>query len=535
MPILKNRIQATLILSLTMVIVLLFSASSLASKTYKPFGPEKGALVLSVTGNGLDINFDEGIGLSAKADISLTLDYAKWKHSFSGTLIASNNELPAYDLLKLDRLGFYFEQWRLTSTHDKLTINAGNTYTPTPFNRYMYTTYLYGGSGQISFQLPDTLKDITSTIYVMGGKNQHRKLITETILSIGGITLELDYLKKLKYEAQYMVGKNPTLDIQLGSSKFSYTFANSVLSLDGALSEEKNKEKKGWQGVLGFSTTFENKNKLNTNITYSSSGFTKITPYPSYVGGVLSVGSDLAILLKPVMPGTQTLTLRAKVSKDNIEKLNPSNQYITEAGFTYSASGFAPSSSGYITYALTRTLNDAKPKTVNQTRHSLVLSYIYRATEGKSTFNSSFYINPQITLYHLTENIYLYLYEKGSFTLASERSQLSGTSEITFYGYKNSGAITSIPALILSTSTDIPNTKLTLSASGRLSGKTTYNYKTGIYTLDAYALELTPEIALKISENFTAKLRYLAKLAYGHTETTPGWSGRIGLGLGFRI
>lgn len=113
--------------------------------------------------------------------------------------------------------------------------------------------------------------------------------------------------------------------------------------------------------------------------------------------------------------------------------------------------------------------------------------------------------------------------------------ELGGAGPRKLVAAKNSGAITSTSTLTLAASTDIPNTQLTLNTSGKFSGKTTYNYKSGIYTLDAYALELTPEIAFKLSENFTTKLRYLAKLAFRQTEAASGWSGRIGLGLGFMI
>lgn len=113
--------------------------------------------------------------------------------------------------------------------------------------------------------------------------------------------------------------------------------------------------------------------------------------------------------------------------------------------------------------------------------------------------------------------------------------ELGGAGPRGLVAAKNSGAITSTSTLTLAASTDIPNTQLTLDASGKFSEKTTYNYKSGIYTLDAYALELTPEIAFKLSENFATKLRYLAKLAFGQTEAAPGWSGRIGLGLGLMI
>lgn len=535
MPFPNCRIKAVLRLSLVLSALLLLPAVSSASKTYNFTAPEKGSLVLSVTGNGVDFSFDDGFKATGKADLSLTLNYYGWRYAFTGTMLVGNKDMPGYDFLKLGDFGLYFDTWRLTSTHDKLTINAGNTYTLTPFNRYLYTTSLYGGTGQISFSLPDTLKDTTATLYAMGGKNLHRKSITNTTLGIGGGALELDYKNQVKFEAQYMIGKNPTYDIKLGASKLSYMFGPNTISLDGALSEEKNKDKKGWQSTLGYSTTFENKNKLNANITYASSGFTKVTPYPSYVGGMLSAGADLAIPLTPVVPGSQTLTLRGKVSKDNMEKINPSSQYVIDTGFTYSASGFAPSSSGYLTYALTKTINDAKPKTVDQTRHSVVLSYTYKATEGKTTFNSTFYVNPQITFYHISKNVYFYVYEKGTFSFVSERSLLTGSAEITTSGYKNTGVVTTTPVCTLLASTDIPNTAFTISATGKLSGKTTYNYNKSLYVLDAYALELTPEVAFKLSENFTVKMRYLAKYAFGQTEAAPGWSGRIGFGLGFKI
>ena len=335
-----------LVIAASLLITVTSSMTAMALPPYEFSWPRKGSIQLNMTGEGFSVSFSDPIQLSGKASIGLILVFDGWKHDFLGSMVVKNGELPAIGVLKVGPFGAYWDKWRLSSTYGSLNVSAGDITAQSVFAKYLPVTTVYGGSVSLSGKLTGVLKDFGYSAYGMAGLNSLRRAGTATTLDVAGATFQADYKGLAKVSFSLMEGINAASDIKLASGSISNDFSGHRLTLEGALSEEATSGREGWYSTLSYISTYNKKYTLSSNVDYTSSGFQKITPTFTQLGGQIYAGASLGIALTPTWKGSESVTLKAGFSKDNIEKLKEASITTWEGGAIYSASGFAPSSTG---------------------------------------------------------------------------------------------------------------------------------------------------------------------------------------------
>lgn len=535
MPKVRLRLEA-LVVGLVMVIsVLSACTTALAFKPVEFAWPVQGSAQLMISGNTYDITFAETINFTAKTDMVLNLNLGKWRHNLTMSLMLKNGNLPVEDVLKIGKFGFYLDRWRLVSTYEKLTITAGDTAVPNVFAKYMSGSSLYGASIMVGGNLPGAMKDTSFTLSGMGGKNSTGRGISSTTMDVAGLALELQYLKSLKFNLGFTEGLRQDTDIKIGSAMLAYSFEANNISLDAAVSHEAFSSKLGWYGALNYSGSFQRKVALSSSLSYTSNDFRKISAASPETGGALSSAANLTFYLTPTWKGSETLGLKAGYSKDNLEGTKESSLQTFDAGISYSASGFAPSTSASASYSFTAVSNDSLPKTVNNTRHALDLRYSHQAIINKSRLSVNMSVIPSLLLNKVKDDVTFAMTNSLSASLNINRTTITGKAEMRVNANRLSTTLSFAPSLDLAVSTSFIKPAISLSAALKLSNSSTLNYSTSTISSDVSYLDVLPRVTWRISDSFSLYGNYSGKLRFGASVVTPTWTDTYGFGISFRL
>lgn len=531
----RTRVKALTLFVLIAAVALAASLRASAFDMVEFAWPIVGSAQLTISGNPYDLTFAETVNLTTKTDLVLNLNLGKWRNNLTMSFMLKNGNLPSEGVLKIGQIGIYLDRWRIVSIYDKLTITAGDTAAPSIFTRYMSGSSLYGASMQAGGTLPGALKDTNFTITGMGGKNSTSRGISSTTMDVAGLALEFSYLKSMRYSVAYTEGLRPGTDIKLGSAMFYYNFDTNAITLDGAYSYEAVSGKQGWTGSVNYSGNFQRKVALTSNLSYTSGQFTRIAASSPSSGGVVTAAANLTVNLAPVWKGSETVGIKTRFTKDNIEATKPSSISSFDASISYSASGFAPSASASASYALAASSNDLTPKTVSTIKHSLDLRYSYQANIEQSRLSVSMNVAPSVSLNKVNDDALVAVSSGLSASLYAGSTNVTGKAEMRVTGAKLSETMTFAPSLSISVSTSFAKPAISMGATISVSNSSTLNYGTSTITSDVSYLEIDPNISWRISESFSIYAKYSGKLRFGTSVPNTTWIDTFSMGLGFKL
>lgn len=530
----RMRPSAMAALAATLVILASIAQGALAFDKVEFAWPFVGNLKLDVTGTS-DITFAETVQFTTKVNMTLTLNAGAWRHNLAMSYVLKNGNLPEEDLVKVGELGLYLERWRLVSTYEKLTITAGDTAAPNMLTDFMASSSLYGATVQIGGNLPGVLKDVSYSLAGMGGKNSASRGISSTTMDVAGLGLELQYLRNLKLGLSFVEGIRTGTDANVGSASLAYMFDTGSLVLDGALSLEDVSGDKGWFASVTYSDNYAKKASLVTNISYTSSRFNKVSPVGPPNGGTIYASAGLNLQLTPAWKGSESLSMRAKYSKDNLEDDKPTSVQSFEAGITYSASGFAPATSASATYTISAAANDLEPKTVDSVKHQLDLKYTNQQMINKSRLTVNVALSPSASIDSAADNLSLAMTSSASASLFMSSTTLTGKAEMKVSGNRNAGTMSFAPSMDLTVNTSFKKPAISVAASLKVSNSSTLKYATGTVTSDVSYLDFAPSVTWKINDSVSLYAKYAGKLRFGSLIPKPSWTDVFSTGVSFRL
>jgi len=496
--------------------------------------PFVGNLKLDITGTS-DVTFAETVQFATKVNMTLSLNAGEWRHNLAMSYVLKNGNLPEEDIIKVGELGLFLERWRLVSTYDKLTITAGDTAAPNMLTGYMSSSSLYGATVQVGGDLPGALKDVSFSLSGMGGKNSSSRGISSTTMDVAGLGLELQYLRSLKLGLSFVEGIRTGTDANVGSGTLSYMFDTGSVVLDGALSLEEVSGDKGWFASVSYSDYYAKKASLSTNISYTSSRFNKVSPVGPPNGGTIYASAGLNLQLTPTWKGSESLALRAKYSKDNLEGDKPTSVQSFEGGLTYSASGFAPSTSASASYTFTAAVNDLEPKTVDSVKHQLDLKYTNQQMINKSRLTVNIALSPAASIDKAADNLNLSMAGSASASIFMSTTSITGKAEMKVSGNRGAGTMSFAPSMDLTLNTSFKKPAITVAATLKVSNSSTLKYATGTITSDVSYLDVAPSVTWKISDSVSIYAKYAGKLRFGSTVPNTTWTDVISTGISFRL
>ena len=496
--------------------------------------PVAGNLKLDITGTS-DITFAETVQFTTKMNMTLTLNMGAWRHNLAMSYVLKNGNLPEEDLIQVGELGLYLERWRLVSSYDKLTVTAGDTASPNMLTGYMASSSLYGATIQVGGNLPGALKDVSYTLAGMGGKNSASRGISSTTMDVAGLGLELQYLRSLKLGLSFVEGIRTGTDANVGSATLAYMSETGSVVLDGALSLEDVSGNRGWFASVSYSDYYAKKASLSTNISYTSSRFNKVSPVGPPNGGTISASAGLNLQLTPAWKGSESLSIKARYSKDNLEDDKPTSVQSFEGGLTYSASGFAPSTSASASYTITAAANDLEPRTVDSVKHQIDLKYTNQQMINKSRLTVSVALSPAANVDNATDNMSLSMSSTASASLFMSSTTVTGKAEMKVAGNRNSGTMTFAPAMDLTVNTSFKKPAITIAATLKLSNSSTLKYATGTITSDVSYLDVAPSVTWKVSDSVSLYAKYAGKLRFGSSVPNTTWTDVLSTGISFRL
>lgn len=534
MAIKRMRPSKVAAMAAVMLVLALWAPGAIAFDRIEFAWPFVGNLKLDLTGTS-DVTFAETVQFTTKVNMTLSLNAGSWKHNLAMSYVLKNGNLPEEDLIKVGELGLYLERWRLVSTYDKFTLTVGDTAAPNMLTSYMSSSSLYGATVQVGGNLPGALKDVSYSIAGMGGKNSASRGISSTTMDVAGIGLELQYMRDLKLGLSFVEGIRTGTDANVGSGTLAYMFETGSVMLDGALSLEEVSGDKGWFASVSYSDYYAKKASFNTNISYTSSRFNKISPVGPPNGGTISASAGLNLQLTPAWKGSEALSFRAKYSKDNLEGDKPTSVQSFEGGLTYSASGFAPSTSASASYTLAAAANDLEPKTVDSVKHQLDLKYTNQQMINKSRLTVNIALSPSASIDRATDNLNLAMASTGSASLFMSTTSITGKVEMKVSGNRNAGTITFAPSMDLTLNTSFKKPAITIAATLKVSNSSTMKYTTGTITNDVSYLDVAPSLTWKVSDSVSIYAKYAGKLRFGSSVPKTSWTDLISTGISFRL
>ncbi len=517
-----------------LLIVALSVTGTLAFDKVEFAWPFVGSLKLDMTGTS-DITFAETVQFTTKVNMTLALNTATWRHNLMMSYVLKNGNLPEEDLIKVGALGLYLERWRLISTYDKLTITAGDTAAPNMLTGYMAASSLYGATIQLGGNLPGALKDVSYSIAGMGGKNSASRGISSTTMDVAGLGLELQYLKNLKLGLSFVEGIRTGTDANVGSASIAYMYETGSVVLDGALSLEEVSGNRGWFASVTYSDYYAKKVSLITNVSYTSSRFNKVSPVSPPNGGTIFTSAGLNLQLTPTWKGSESLSFKAKFSKDNLEGDKPSSVQSFEGGLTYSASGFAPATSASASYTFTAAANDLEPKTVDSMKHQIDLKYTNQQMINKTRLTVNVALSPSASVDRAADNLSLAMASTASASLFMSTTTITGKADMKVSGNRNAGTMTFAPSMDLTVNTSFKKPAITIAATLRVSNSSTLKYTTGTITSDVSYLDVAPSVNWKISDKVSLYAKYSGKLRFGSTVPNISWTDVFSTGISFRL
>lgn len=524
-----------LVIASSLLIILSSSIIAMALPPYEFNWPKKGSVQLNMSGEGFSVSFSDPIQLTAKASIGLILVFDGWKHDFLGSMVVKNGELPATGVLKVGPFGAYWDKWRISSTYGALNVSVGDITAQSVFAKYLPVTTVYGGSVSLSGKLSGPLKDIGYAAYGIAGLNSLRRAGTATTLNVAGAAFQADYKGLTRASVSLMEGINSTSAIKLASGSVSNDFSGHKLTLEGALSEEAASGREGWYSSLSYTSTYDKKYTLSSNVEYSSSGFQKITPTFTQLGGKIYTASSLVIALAPAWKGSESVTLKAGFSKDNIEKMKESSIETWEGSALYSASGFAPSSTGSASIAVVRAYDDLEIRKTDTTKLTLDLKYSYTTVKDDKTVVLAFTALPVVTVNHVNDLASITVTDTATLTVTNGPYSFSGKGSIYVVGSGTAKTISMVPDLEMTLARTFEKPAITISARTKLSSTDTINYETSTVTAGTSYLVINPVLSWKVLTYFNLSFRYTGTLKFGSLIPEPSWTNSFGLGLGFKI
>ncbi|HOA15372.1 MAG TPA: hypothetical protein PKJ05_03470 [Bacillota bacterium] len=524
-----------LVIASSLLIILTSSINVMALPPYEFSWPRKGSIQLNMSGEGFSVSFSDPIQLTAKASIGLILVLDGWKHDFLGSMVVKNGELPAIGVLKVGPFGAYWDKWRISSTYGNLNVSAGDIAAQGAFAKYLPVTTLYGGAVSLSGKLTGALKDFGYSVFGMAGQNSLRRAGTATTLNVAGAAFQADYKGLTKASFSLMEGINAASGIKLASGSVSNDFSGHRLTLEGALSEETSSGREGWYASLSYVSTYNKKYTLSSNVDYTSSGFQKITPSFTQLGGQIYSGASLIIALTPAWKGSESVTLKAGFSKDNIEKAKASSITTWEGSALYSASGFAPSSTGSASISLVRSYDDLEVRKTDTTKLTLDLKYSYTTVKDKATVVIAFTALQVLQVNHVNDLATVTVTDTASLTVTDGPYSFTGKGSLYVVGSGTAKTITMVPDLEMTLARTFDKPAITISARAKLSSTDTINYSTSKITAGTSYLIINPVLSWKVLTYFNLSFRYTGTLKFGSLVPEPSWTNSFGLGLGFKI
>ncbi len=534
MAIMRMRPSALAAFASVLLILASSAPAALAFDKVEFAWPFVGNLKLDITGTS-DVTFAETVQFTTKMNMTLTLNAGGWRHNLAMSYVLKNGNLPEEDLIKVGELGLYLERWRLVSTYDKLTVTAGETAAPNMLTGYMSSSALYGATIQVGGDLPGALKDVSYSLAGMGGKNSASRGISSTTMDVAGLGLELQYLRSVKLGLSFVEGIREGTDANVGSANLAYMFETGSVVLDGALSLEEVSGDKGWFASVSYSDYYAKKAALTTNISYTSSRFNKVSPVGPPNGGTISASAGLNLQLTPAWKGSESLSLKARYSKDNLEDDKPTSVQSYEAGVTYSASGFAPLTLASASYTLSGAVNDLEPRTVDSVKHQIDLKYSNQQMINKTRLTVNVALSPSVSLDRATDNLNLAMASTASASLFMSTTTITGKAEMKVAGNRNTGTMTFAPSLDLTVNTSFKKPAITIAATLKVSNSSTLKYTTGIITNDVSYLDLAPSVTWKVSDSVSIYAKYAGKLRFGSTVPSTTWTDVVSTGISFRL
>ncbi len=531
-----RRMRPSTITALAAVLIIIASSApgALAFDKLEFAWPFVGSLKLDITGTS-DITFAETVQLTNKMSMVLNLNVGKWRHNLMMAYVLKNGNLPEEDIIKVGSIGLYLERWRLVSTYDKLTITAGDTAAPNMLTSYMSSSSLYGATVQVGGNLPGALKDVSYSLSGMGGKNSASRGISSTTMDVAGLGLELQYLRSLKLGLSFVEGIRTGTDANVGSATLAYMFETGSVVLDGALSLEDVSGNRGWFASVSYADYYAKKASLTTNISYTSSKFNKVSPVVPPNGGTLSASAGLNLQLVPEWKGSESISVRAKYSKDNLEDDKLTSVQSFEGGLTYSASGFAPSTSASASYTLTTASNDLEPKTVDSVKHQLDLKYTNQQMINKSRLTVNVGLSPSASIDRATDNLSLSMTSTASASLFMSSTTITGKAEMKVSGNRNAGTMSFAPSMDVTVNTSFKQPAITIAATLKVSNSSTLKYETGTITSDVSYLDFAPSVTWKINDKVSLYAKYAGKLRFGSMVPKPSWTDVFSAGITYRL
>ncbi len=534
MALIRMRPSKVAVVTAVMMLLASWAPGAIAFDKIEFAWPFVGNLKLDITGTS-DVTFAETVQFATKVNMTLTLNAGAWRHNLAMSYVLKNGNLPEEDIIKVGELGLFLERWRLVSTYGKLTVTAGDTAAPNMLTGHMSSSSLYGATVQVGGELPGTLKDVSYSLSGMGGKNSASRGISSTTMDVAGLGLELQYLRSLKLGLAFVEGIRTGTDANVGSGTLAYMFDTGSVVLDGALSLEEVSGNRGWFASLSYSDYYAKKASFNSSISYISSRFNKVSPVGPPNGGTIDASAGLNLQLSPKWKGSESLSMKARYSKDNLEDDKPTSVQSFEGGLTYSASGFAPSTSASVAYTFTAASNDLEPKTVDSVKHQLDLKYTNQQMINKSRLTINLGISPTASIDRATDNLNLSMASSASATLFMSTTSITGKAEMKVSGNRNAGTMSFAPSMDLTVNTSFKKPAITIAASLKVSNSSTLKYATGTITNDVSYLDVAPSVTWKISDSVSIYAKYAGKLRFGSSVPNTTWTDVFSTGISFRL